>query len=338
MGKIIIGIHGLGNKPSKKILEGWWKQSIEEGLKNYLGYTKDFQFELVYWADVFYNEPLNPLENDPDHPLFIEEIYTPSPTDFVPTPHPIRQKILDVLEEQLDKIFLNDDLTVNFSFISDNIIRSYFKELDGYYEKECDDIADIKCRARDIIRDRTAYIIKKYANDEILIIGHSMGSIIAYDVLSFTIPEVNINTFITIGSPLGLPVIRAKIAAESYLNHITPIKLQTPPNVYNQWINYSDLEDKIALIYNLTDKFDSNKYGIHVKNIVVDNNYKVNDHENPHKSFGYLRTPEMAGSILNFLMSEKPNFILRLLAALRKNFRPVFYKSKLSRQRGGHIF
>ena len=222
MGKIIIGIHGLGNKPSKKILEGWWKQSIEEGLKKYLNYTKDFQFELVYWADVFYDEPLNTLENDPDHPLFIEEIYTPSPHDHIPGLHPIRQKILDILEEQLDKIFLNDDLTMNFGFISDNIIRTYFKELDGYYAKECEEEEDVNCRAGDIIRDRAAKIIKKYADDEILLIGHSMGSIIAYDVLSYKIPEVNINTFITMGSPLGLPVIRAKIAAESNLNHISP--------------------------------------------------------------------------------------------------------------------
>ncbi len=328
MGKIIIGIHGLGNKPSKKILEGWWKQSIEEGLRKYMNFTKDFKFELVYWADVFYDKPLNTHENDPDHPLFIEEIYTPSPSDHIPAPHPIRQKILDVLEEQLDKIFLNDDLTVNFSFITDSIIRTYFKELDGYYAKEIEEEKDTNCMARDIIRDRTAKIIKKYAEDEILFIGHSMGSIIAYDVLSFEIPEVNINTFISMGSPLGLPVIRAKIAAESNLNHITPVQLQTPPNVYNQWINYSDLEDKIALVYNLTDKFGENQHGIHIKNIVVDNNYQVNNHENPHKSFGYLRTPELAATVVNFLQSEKPNFLLRLLAQLKKNVRPVFYKNK----------
>jgi hypothetical protein len=130
------------------------------------------------------------------------------------------------------------------------------------------------------------------------------------------------------GSPLGLPVIRAKIAAESNLNHITPFQLQTPPNVYNQWINYSDVEDKIALVYNLTSKFGENQHGIHVKNIVVDNNYRVNNHVNPHKSFGYLRTPEMARTILNFLQSEKSNFILRLLAGLRRNIRQVFYRNK----------
>lgn len=328
MGKIIIGIHGLGNKPSRKILKGWWKQSIEEGLRKYTNLREDFRFELVYWADVFHEKPLDPHEDDPEHPLFMEEIYTPAPSSYVSDPHLIRRKILDILEEQLDKIFLDEDQTVNFSFITDSIIRTYFKELDSYYAKECEDEKDAQCKAKDVIRERTANIIKKYKEDEILIIGHSMGSIIAYDVLTFTIPEVNIHTFLTMGSPLGLPVIRAKIAVENNSNHLFPVRLHTPPNVNNRWINYSDLEDKIALVYDLTDIFAENSLGIHVENMVVDNNYSVNNHRNPHKSFGYLRTPEIAGYLAGFLRSEKSNFLLRLFAQLRNNLRPVFYRNR----------
>ena len=38
MPDIIIGIHGLANKPNKKTLEDWWKKSILEGLKKELWY------------------------------------------------------------------------------------------------------------------------------------------------------------------------------------------------------------------------------------------------------------------------------------------------------------
>ena len=31
MSKVIIGIHGLGNKPQKNLLEEWWKAAINEG-------------------------------------------------------------------------------------------------------------------------------------------------------------------------------------------------------------------------------------------------------------------------------------------------------------------
>jgi len=33
MAKIIIGIHGLGNKPPKNILNAGWKASMFEGIK-----------------------------------------------------------------------------------------------------------------------------------------------------------------------------------------------------------------------------------------------------------------------------------------------------------------
>ena len=52
MSKIIIGIHGLGNKPPHDTLHKWWLKSICEGLQkiNKLDYTPDFA--LVYWADI----------------------------------------------------------------------------------------------------------------------------------------------------------------------------------------------------------------------------------------------------------------------------------------------
>ena len=31
MAKVIIGIHGLANKPTEKLLKDWWKSSIKEG-------------------------------------------------------------------------------------------------------------------------------------------------------------------------------------------------------------------------------------------------------------------------------------------------------------------
>ena len=41
-----------------------------------------------------------------------------------------------------------------------------------------------------------------------------MGSIVAYDVMTQYAPDVSIDTFVTIGSPLGLPIIKSKIVAE----------------------------------------------------------------------------------------------------------------------------
>ena len=62
--KIIIGIHGLANKPEPAELELGWKNAIAEGLQRnrYLGITPDrIPFESVFWADVTYgNKRINP--------------------------------------------------------------------------------------------------------------------------------------------------------------------------------------------------------------------------------------------------------------------------------------
>ena len=59
MSKVIIGIHGLANKPEKEILSDWWTDSLVEGQKNVPGGKTDFEFRLVYWAGRLYSHPLH---------------------------------------------------------------------------------------------------------------------------------------------------------------------------------------------------------------------------------------------------------------------------------------
>ena len=304
MAKVIIGIHGLGNKPPKETLEDWWKKAMLEGL-NKLNTPYNFPtFEFVYWADILYEKPLDEKINDKNDPYFLDEGYTPGLPDFESEDNSIRQKVLDFLEEQLDKLFLNDDLTINYNGISDAIIHRYFKDLEIYYAEECFDDNDIRCEARKLIRDRLVEVIQKYKGDDIFLIGHSMGSIIAYDVLTFLMPEINIHTFITIGSPLGFPVVQGKIAAEWHAKRLVPPNLKTPPRVKKHWYNFADLNDKVALIYQLSKNFKANWRGIKPMDFVVYNDYQIENEFNPHKSFGYLRTPEFSKVLHEFSVEE----------------------------------
>ncbi len=50
MSKIIIGIHGLGNKPPPKTLGRWWEAALREGLERIKKPKQQFTFELGYWA------------------------------------------------------------------------------------------------------------------------------------------------------------------------------------------------------------------------------------------------------------------------------------------------
>lgn len=311
MAKIIIGIHGLGNKPPKETLQNWWKEAMLEGLRKT---GKDFEFpefELVYWADILHEKPLDETITDKKHPLFLNDKYVPGKETKAGINHPIRKKILDWFDEAADKIFLNDDMTVNYSFISSTIIHNYFKDLEAYYENEKINLNGSSYFARDKIRNRIIEALKKHKKDDIFLIAHSMGSIVAFDILTFNLPDFKINTFATIGSPLGIPFVRAKIAQEKKVV-LNDTKLKTPAGVEKNWYNFSDLEDDVAINYSLKNDFDENESGIKAVDFIVNNNYEINNQKNPHKDFGYLRVPEFSSVLLDFIQTKEKGFFQKV--------------------------
>jgi len=76
----------------------------------------------------------------------------------------------------------------------------------------------------------------------------------------------------------------------------------TPPGVYGNWFNFSDVLDKITLSYKLSRKFKFNENAIKPRDFAVANDYisETGEH-NPHKSFGYLRTKEFTNVFYNFI-------------------------------------
>ena len=44
---VVIGIHGLKNKPEKNLLARWWVMSLQEGLQRNLDLAPPLAFELV---------------------------------------------------------------------------------------------------------------------------------------------------------------------------------------------------------------------------------------------------------------------------------------------------
>ncbi|NLA47828.1 MAG: hypothetical protein GX876_00025 [Bacteroidales bacterium] len=310
MANIIIGIHGLGNKPPEDLLRKWWKDAMYEGLKNSGHNSGLIRFRLAYWADILYDKRQDPDEKDPASPYFMDEKYNEAAGDFSEEDYRTRKKVVDFLSRQMNRIFLNKDLTLNYSSITDTLMRRYFNDLKIYYSGDILDIeSNESLRAGELIRERLHSLLKAHRKDEIMLIGHSMGSIIAYDVLTFLAPDIRINTFVTIGSPLGLPVIVSRIAAENRQRNININRLTTPPGVIRKWYNFSDLHDKVAFNYKLSDYYFKNVHGVKPADMLIINNYECNGVRNPHKSFGYLRTPEFSEILNEFILSEKLSFI-----------------------------
>ena len=301
MGRYILGIHGLRNKPPEKLLNSWWQLALREGLERIGRPRTKIPFELLYWADKLYPEPLDPKITDPDNKQYLDEPYQWN----VSAEKEVRSNRLDqlrrYLEKQLHQIFLNPDLSMNYEKITDSLFQHFFTDLDKYFSTdEPKDSNGLSIRTR--IQQSFLEVLDRHTDDRVLLIAHSMGSIIAYDVM-INYPErcSQIDMLVTIGSPLGLSVIVGKLAQGISPRERLADRLRTPSILKGRWINYSDPEDKIAFDQVLADDYEANDKGVTVEDIMVFNDYLNQEDRNPHKSYGYLRCPEMARTIDDIL-------------------------------------
>ena len=170
--------------------------------------------------------------------------------------------------------------------VIDKALTKILSDLGRYYTEESD---------RTAVRGSLSDVLERHRNDEIMLIAHSMGSIVAYDVLremGRTGRPVEVKQFVTIGSPLGLAHVKRKAQLERQ-----DTRLRTPSIVTRSWINYADRRDFVSLDSHLRDDYRANSRDIRVEDDRVLNDYP----DNPHKVYGYLRTPELSEHIANFL-------------------------------------
>ena len=281
--KVILGIHGLANKPEETTLKDWWNRALLEGLDHNCNVRgKDIAFDLIYWADWGYDSPISDDEND--------EPYEPLPADAKLETYEdgwldsLRAVSSDVLAAPLDwaKEMLGIDRT------ADKVLEAKLPDLARYYNEP---------QKRDLLRNRLKERIKSCRGKRIMMIAHSMGSIIAYDVLremGHNDPKIMIDHFITIGSPLGLPHVKLRIDEEN--------SMVRTPSLVKRWTNFADRRDPVSLDTNLSRDFRANVDGVKVKDDLVINSYEGKSGKaNPHKSYGYLRCPELSRTVRDFL-------------------------------------
>lgn len=280
---IIIGIHGLSNKPPHPPKHGNdWKAAIIEGLARNHSLTvpeSALPFALLYWRDWNYQEPLDP---DPE-PYEKDGSTGPFPAYQQHWPDILLGEALKWAAKPLD--WAKEHLGVDL--LADAVLERRLQDLSIYYENEA--------RRRDL-RQRLYNVLKEHGSKQIVLLAHSMGSIIAYDVLrelGKDIPTFKVAHFVTLGSPLGLPHVLYRIRQE----HVT---LRTP-SIVARWSNFADRRDPIAADVHLADDYDANALGVQVQDQLVLNTYERDGKRNPHKIWGYLRAPEVTSVLKTFI-------------------------------------
>lgn len=122
-------------------------------------------------------------------------------------------------------------------------------------------------------------VVKAFSDDTAtVVIGHSLGSVIAYDLIrqkKIAAPGTAVHTFVTCGSPLGIPAVRRA------MNIPEPELLAMPAHI--KWLNVYDPDDVVTGAAGLA------LGARNVTDIEVDNG-----NIDPHAALAYLRTRPVA--------------------------------------------
>ncbi|MBL9077861.1 MAG: S8 family peptidase [Planctomycetes bacterium] len=143
---------------------------------------------------------------------------------------------------------------------------------------------------RERIRERLRAELPDDPAEEVVLVSHSMGTVIAFEVLHERAAAgrpVQVRQFVTLGSPLGITEVQDNLA----------YALAVPDQV-RQWVNFADPLDPVALDKGLGGDF-APRRGEHGP-VHVDDRLIVNERTtrgNPHSSLGYLADPKVRTSV-----------------------------------------
>ena len=137
-----------------------------------------------------------------------------------------------------------------------------------------------------IMRVINTIIESEVDNNPCVVVGHSLGTIIGYNILRKN-GSANVKKYVTLGSPLGLKSIKNRLE--------TPLVM--PPCIKGGWFNAYDEEDYVAL-----NPLDKSHFNI-IPSITNKNDVK-NRTDSRHGIEGYLDDKEVARVIYDSLTSQ----------------------------------
>jgi hypothetical protein len=312
--KTIICIHGLASKPPENKFREYWTHCITENLLAFsneegLSIPESTRYEIktAYWA----NAVPSHLEDTEDYCSALEdrieelvELRKRQGKSF----H--QQKKWTLSKWSKRKLLTIADTLADAISIKDNVV-----------EKKCEEVR--LYRHDQHTADRIREPIIKAITDawrqghEIMIISHSMGTFIAYDVLwqlsqrtDFAqYHDKRIRRLVTMGSPLGNDYVQGLMFGDRYKG-----QYRSYPGNIDSWINLSAYGDVVSHDSTLEDDFmlpmknegmlpssgEAHRDYIKLWNPFI----AVSGKANPHKSYGYLVQPKLAQWIHQFICED----------------------------------
>ncbi len=236
----IIFIHGLSNKPPVEDLRRIWLGALAEPHNGDNGFdlgavgVRDY---FVYWADLFYADPLAAS----DYESRSDEMEDSVAGEFDLSEDEWMRRMREMFDVDEDEPFDNaplEDAVQPYERIP--LPGPLKKKIMKHFLQEAHDYLYNKNGMRDTIRQRVmdALTAAKNAGGPVVLVGHSQGTFIAYDVLTGVAECPQIDGFVTFGSPLGIDEVQDRL--------VWTRENGFPEKVSGNWVNVYDPFDVVA--------------------------------------------------------------------------------------------
>ncbi len=319
MAKRIILIHGRDTKPLEHDLEKLWLDAVKHGLhrdhpevlpavESHNGGSNNVKMRFVYYGDLsnafLHNEQGKPIPDDiTSRVAALNTLKTYSTAQFNKTSY-----------KKVSKLgFLMEGLADTFSGalallrLGKPLVSIVAPDMQEYWNHES--YFGSNLRHRLTLELKAAF----EADDEVMLVAHSLGSLIAYDTLwkfshysEYRFSEYankKIDLLVTLGSPLSDENVKQQLKGA-----ISKGKNKYPNNI-KKWINIAAKDDYISHDSKLANDFEQMyKLGLiesKIKDITGIYNLTVrNGKSNPHSATGYLVHPKFTNVLKEWLNNE----------------------------------
>lgn len=317
MGKHLMLIHGRNFKPSKEPLEALWFDAILSGLQRDFSdlvpvYKKEeVKKTFIYYGDIS-NEFLESSDNPYDEEKEIKDIRDRQECLKALKMYRDKAAFLENgesnykslqgasgLKEKLATAFVGDFST--FIGLAEPLIRMLAKDVSHYWDPDTAFGSSVRWRLTEPLRKAL------HEGDDIMLVSHSLGSMIAYDVLwkfsyygeysELRKTGNKLSKLITLGSPLGNETVKKNLKGSGANG------TRRYPTLIRTWENFSAEDDYISHDETLENDYRKMRLSgmVEIRDHDLYNLALRDGNSNPHHSLGYLIHPKFIEVLAGWL-------------------------------------
>ncbi len=298
----VIYVHGIGNKPKPSVLKCQWDMAL-------FGVQLGDRSRMAYWVNrEYYPRPTDDTCAVGDHVSIDDDEVTTRSIAALAAKRPMSES--EVIEAEIESLTTNEAHRKRLQKVAMEMTgRGLFK--DDVVDKKIREAGSVSARVlplppflRRLITQKLTRAFLRDVNDffydddrraameeslrsridagggPFIIIAHSQGSMIAYNVLrQLKREECDVRLFLTIGSPLGLEEVK------DFFRKWGGGKLPVPPCV-DRWVNVAEWLDPVAADSRLADDFDPKERIKDYTGLLLIPDALLH----PHSATGYLRS------------------------------------------------